>query len=112
MLKISFEEIKEMFEQLHYSEIEEVQAGIYKALNPWKEQREFIVLSEGEDLRILSKRNLIGTMFKYKDFQTFEVEFLSDDSTYKIYINDYVIGKDMGEFTPDKPKEVTDVFYN
>ena len=111
MLKISFEEVKEMLEQLKYANIKEIREGIYSALNPWKEAREFAVMEEGKNLRIISKRDLLGVMVDHKNFQTFEVEFISDNNKFKIYIDDFVIGKDMGKVVDHDNREVLNILY-
>lgn len=114
-IKVPFDDVKSMLEQLKYTNIKAVQSGIYTALNPYKEPREFIQIPDEvhkNDVMIISKRNLLNAMDSCKDFQTFECEFIADDESFKIYVRDYLISKSIEGFVPSTAqKEITDVSY-
>ena len=92
---VIFKDVKEMLETIKYTEVKETARGFYSAISPFGEVREFTTLETGNDVRLISRRDLIKEMKKQKDFQTFEVSFTSDDGIYQIVIDDYVIGHDV-----------------
>lgn len=111
MKGVTFEEVVEMLQQLKYTDIKEVDAGIYSAKNPWGEEREFCTILEGKNERLISRRNLFQAMKKHEHIQTFEVEFTSDTNDSIIYIDDYVIEKDFSKLSPIKASSVKSCFY-
>lgn len=112
MPKLSFKEVKDMFEQLDYKDIKEVENRIYSVVNPFGEPREFITIEEDNDIRLLSRRNLLEVMENKKDFQTFEAEFISDDESFKIIISDFTIGNNIQKHIKSDNYEVIDLEYN
>ena len=102
MKGVTFQEVAEMLQQLKYTDIKEVDAGIYSAKNPWGEEREFCTILEGKNERLISRRNL---------FQAMKVEFTSDTNDSIIYIDDYVIEKDFSKLSPIKASSVKSCFY-
>lgn len=111
MKGVTFEEVADMLQQLKYTDIKKVDDGIYSAKNPWGEEREFCTILEGNNERLISRRNLFQAMKEHKDIQTFEVEFTSDTNNNIIYIDDFVIGKDFSKVSPIKASSVGNYFY-
>lgn len=111
MKVVTFEDVVDMFQQLKYTNIKEIDAGIYSAKNPWGEEREFCTIFEDNAERIISRRNLIEAMKQHKDIQTFEMEFTSDKDSHKVYIDDFVFGKDFRSILPIEASQTKDIFY-
>lgn len=113
--KVTEAEFKEMVKQMNYTGAKQITEKTFEAVNPFNEKREFLLIQKDDgNLLLMSRRNLFVDMNQHKNFQTFEMEYISDDGKHLIFINDYVAnGQDMLKFVPDKvKKEVTDVNYD
>lgn len=114
---LKFEEIEDTLKQLNYTDIKKSnELNVYEAVNINGQKVVLQVVpqanKEGKnDYRIINTEILKSIMQK-EDFQTIDFEFLSDDGTYKIYVNDYSKGHDLDSYsTPSTPTEEIDVSY-
>ena len=111
---VSFKNVVIMLRQLSYTEVEQITEYTYKALNPYKEPREFIQLEQGKDILIVSKRDFTEAMNQHKDIQDFEVEYIDEEVEGRIIIiKDYLIDRSMKPFIPNQeiPASEEDYFY-
>ena len=114
-LDITFEDVKEVLEQLNYTEIQEVGmvGGEYTAKNHWGDKRNFTLLYEEGNLVLHADRSLVKLMKNHADFQLFEADFDFDDKDLKLTVSDYLFkGNSIEEVvTDDIPMEKMDIDY-
>lgn len=98
---LEFEEIEDILKQLNYTEIKKSNGlNVYEAVNINGQNTIFQVIKEGNNYRIINNE-MLDSMLNKKDFQFLDVEFISDDGTYFIYVNDYSKGHNVKEYSVD-----------
>lgn len=114
MINLTLEDVKEMLEQLNYSEIKELEkdSGQYTALNNWGDSRTFTTIYEDGKIILYSDRSITKFMKNHEDFQLFELEF--DCEGFTTIVSDYLLkGNNIEDLvSKDIPKEKSDIVYN
>lgn len=109
---IKLEDIKEMLEQLHYTNIIQTSSKEFTAINPFKENRKFLLVGEKGVYKLISERNMMQVMNNKQNFQLVSCDFEDKEGGYKLTLEDYVVNNSMEAFTPEGIKvEKTDLYY-
>lgn len=111
MINLTLEDIKEMLEQLKYSDIKKVDDGIYSAKNFWGDTRSFTTIYEDGNIILYADRSITNLMKNKLDFQVFEIEFVSEGFT--TILSDYLLkGNNIEDLIPKPtPREKMDIGY-
>lgn len=114
MINLTLKDVKEILEQLNYSEIQELEkdSGEYEAINNWGDKRIFTAIYKNGNIVLHADRSISKIMGNHENFQVFEVDF--DCEGFTTTVSDYLLkGNSIEDLVPaDTPKEKTDMVYN
>ena len=107
-LIVSIKEISKCLKLAKYTNIKKLSALEFSALNMFGESRKFLIKELGNDIEVISERNLLEALNNKANIQLIQAE-LETDSGQKILLDDYVINRSM-EGNVEAPEIVSESY--